>query len=228
MREKIEEKLLLSAIKNKELSHIEHVVAGCLRNDENSWEKFWSLFIPTIKNAIQQTLRRTPHPELAQDIDNIENIFKIMVDKFYEKKKLALCKDLSGLGSWLWTVAHNETRDWLERKYKSGEIDGAAKTDNIDEVEHQLAHNFIDNLQDNQQIMEALDEAYEAIGNIDNNKYKWALRLSILVEDSLSDEEMFALSKDFGKYNLEEIKSKIKKIRKNLDLKLEKKSINGG
>jgi len=223
MSEKIEEKKVLSPISNEKLSRIELIVSGCLRDDEKSWEEFWTLFIPTIKKAIEQTLRRTPHPELAQDVDNIENIFKVIVDKFYEKKKLVLCKDLSGLESWLWMVAHNDTRDWLARKFNSGEIDGVANTDNIDDVEYQLAHNSIDTLQDNQEIMQALDEAYEVLGQIDNNKYKWALRLAVIVEDSLSDKEISALSKEFGKYNPDEIKNKIKKIRMNLDLKLEKK-----
>jgi len=120
-------------------------------------------------------------------------------------------------------VAHNDTRDWLARKYNSGEIDGAANTDNIDDVEYQLAHNSFDALHDNQEIMQALDETYEALGQIDNNKYKWALRLSIIAEDCLSDKEISALSKEFGKYNPDEIENKIRQIRKNLDLKLEKK-----
>lgn len=223
MGEKIEENKDISPLSNEKIDKIESIVSGCLRNDQKSWEEFWTLFIPTIKKAIKQTLHRTPHPELAQDIDNVENIFKTIVDKFYEKKKLALCKDLSGLESWLWMVAHNATRDWLARKYNSGEIDGATNTDNIDDVEYPLAHNYIDALHDNQEIMKALDETYETLGQIDNHKYKWALRLSIIAEDSLSDKEISALSKEFGKYNPDEIKNKIKQIRKNLDLKLEKK-----
>lgn len=222
MREKFEDKNVALITPNK-LKYINSIVAGCLQNNEKSWEEFWTLYIPTIKKAIEQTLRRTPHPELAQDVDNIENIFKIIVDKFYEKKKLALCKDLSGIESWLWTIAHNDTRDWLARKYNSGEIDGVANTDNIDDIEYKLAHNSSDTLQDNQEIMQALDEAYEALGQIDNNKYKWALRLSIMAEDSLSHKEISDLSKEFGKYNPDEIKNKIKKIRTNLDLKLERK-----
>jgi hypothetical protein len=223
MGEKIEENKDISPLSNEKLNKIESIVAGCLQDDSKSWEEFWTLFIPTIKKAIKQTLHRTPHPELAQDIDNVENIFKIIVDKFYEKRKLALCKNLSGMEAWLWIIAHNDTRDWLARKYNSGEIDGAANTDNIDDVEYQLAHNYIEALHDNQEIMQALDETYEALGQIDNNKYKWALRLSIIAEDSLSDKEIYVLSKEFVKYKPDEIKNKIKQIRKNLDLKLEKK-----
>ncbi len=223
MCEKIEEKKVIVPITPEKLEYIKNVVTGCLRNDEKSWEEFWTLFIPTIKKAIKQTLHRTPHPELAQDIDNVENIFKTIVDKFYKNNKLALCKDLSGIYSWLWIIAHNDTRDWFARKDKSGEIDGMGDSDSYDDVENQLAHNSIDVLQDKKEIMQALNETYKEMGQIDNHKYKWALRLSIIAEDYLNNEEISALSKEFGKYTPDEIKDKLKKIRKNLDLKLEKK-----
>ncbi len=92
MVEKIEENKDISPLSNEKLNKIESIVAGCLRDDSKSWEEFWTLFIPTIKKAIKQTLHRTPHPELAQDIDNVENIFKTIVDKFYEKKSLLYAK----------------------------------------------------------------------------------------------------------------------------------------
>lgn len=174
----------------------------CLQHDRTAWEEFFRRFSPLIKKAIRRTFIKYCARELASDMDNICDIHAAIVEKLYAKGVLHQCRDLSGLRAWIIRLSANQTLDWLKHR---GRIKNSPAVDaeNAVSLSTTLGEDGQATLQDILEDMDAdiwalrqmeaqrlyLDNVLEQLASLNNSTQRWILRLSILAQMSLAEQE---------------------------------------
>ena len=199
---------------------IEQLVERCLRHDQQAWSEFLRRYIPLIKRSIKTTLRRSGFPEY-EDIDVIDEIWVRIFEKLYKDNKLELCVNLAGIDDWLFTISMNQTYDWLKNKTRSGQI--VIWKGNREEPDTLFTNDFLEDLLSDQETIERLKDTLAELSKIPNKKIMWALRLCIIAEEPLTDKEIDALSSEFNRYGVGEVKQKIADILQRLYERIERK-----
>ena len=179
----------------------------CLLHNRAAWEEFFLRFSPLMKMAIRRTFIKSGVKELAEDFDNIADIHAELVGKLYGKGILRKCKDLDGLRPWLVRVSINQTLEWLVHRGRIKRLPAIQEEQFMRRLSAPLTEDGELTLQDLledagadlflqleqsacQQFAECLlDQLLE----IKNLTLRWTLRLSILGQLSLSDEELYQL-----------------------------------
>ncbi len=95
----------------------QQLIEGCLEGNgkENrpAWNEFFRRFIPYIKEGIREQLKSCRRLDLCYNQEVLLDIHEKIVVKLYSRRVLRQCTNPSGIRSWLKTVAHNQTIDWL-------------------------------------------------------------------------------------------------------------------
>jgi DNA-directed RNA polymerase specialized sigma24 family protein len=178
------------------------LVEKCLENSREAWEEFFRRYIFLIKDTVKRNLDGT----IGSNIDTIEEITFRVFKKLYKKGILWTCKNPYGIESWLVTISRNQTIDWLKEqkrikrlpKNQSEEstilfssplnFNGSNKTIEdilyIHQKDLPFEKNFIDEVDH-----DLLVEVFKKLQTVNNSKYKWVYRLSLLSCQKLSKVE---------------------------------------
>ncbi len=211
-----EEKFMLDALSTEDLFEL------CLNNHRAAWEEFFRRYIPLIKSSIKKTLGY----ELGKDIEKVSEIYVQVVEKLYSQGKLRDCNNPARIEPWLWEIARNQAIDWLiarKRIKRMPEVqseiamlslDGPA-SNNSEITLAELIHankDACDALQDSKvQYTLFKEKIFSSLAKIQNLKYRWCLRLSLLGMEPLTEREIAKLA-EFISLSRKEIKARIDHI----------------
>lgn len=183
----------------------DELVSLCLENSREAWNEFFRRFIPLIKRTIKSVLTSMGHARMSRDIDIIADVHESVVTALYGRGILEQCDSPACIGIWLKKVVRNKTIDWLRSRGRlknlpeksAGEstislhtpLDGAGSLAVIDTLEDMTADIGIEKY-----IVE-LETMLSRMNGLDNVKAFWAIRLSIIAYDPLSEKEIRNLSR---------------------------------
>jgi DNA-directed RNA polymerase specialized sigma24 family protein len=185
-----------------ELLSVEAIVQRCLQHDRSAWNEFFIRFTPLLNKAIRNTLIRNDATAQSQDLDIIQDIYLKVVEKLYTRNILSKCPRVEGIASWLATVASHQAIDWLKEKGRLKNLprlrdetatcsldapldeDGSTLYDVLSAEEH-----------DDDVPPPPLGELMlSQVHGLQNEKQRWVLRLSILGQVELQEDEYQALA----------------------------------
>lgn len=204
----------------------QQLVRLCLENDRPAWEEFFRRFIPTIKNAIKEKLGLSGRPNLCFDEEVLWNIHEKIVVKLYNKGILRQCAKPSGLRSWLKTIAHNQTTDWLKEQGRKKRLPQRAAECSTLSLFAPLKRNpdltleatLADKSESDEELRTYLDKILKDMDQIEDEKKYWILRLSIVAHLPLLQEELAKLATYSG-HSESTLKSHFEKIMPKLEAK---------
>lgn len=223
---------------------------ACKAGNRQAWNEFFDRFRPLIRRSIAGLLlrRSTSNMFIADDDDIVWDIHEKVVIKLYRDGGLSGCRDTRGIRPWLRTVAENQARDWLkgldtierlpEMDAEHGMISLDApvaagnKTTNIELIDsNEVDKNdgffeFESNCYDHES-NDFFSELLQEIAMITDRRKYWILRLSVLIEDSLSQDEIEELVRFSGLSEVE-ARVKIQEMVDDIDLKREKRETDLG
>lgn len=197
-------------LENREFSCIqladEELVHHCLENHRPAWNEFFRRFIPHIKKAIKKQLRVSGHLDLSRDQDVLWEVHKDIVIKLFDRGWLRKCHDLSGIRPWLKEVASNQTIDWLRKRHSRKTLpERVTDLTNVSlhsptrmDSELLLIDTIEDDLPHSSELDHFLENLLERLGQLDNKKASWVLRLSFVSQLPLSSEELDELTRFSG------------------------------
>ncbi len=208
------------------------LVMLCLQHQRSAWEEFFKRFSPLIKKAIRRTFIKCGARELAEDLDNIWDIHAVLVEKLYAKGALNQCEDLSGLRSWIVRISANQTYSWLRKRWRQKNLPQLQEEQLMRSLSTPLGEDQDYTLQDVTEDEEAdlfaqLDVAasqlyaecvIDQISTINNIKNRWILRLHIIGQLVLSDDELKSL-KSISPLQHNELNDRISTLESSLAVK---------
>lgn len=179
----------------------------CLLQTRSAWDEFFRRFSPIIKKAIRRTFIKCGVRELADDIDNIEDIHALMVEKLYGKGMLRKCKNLDDLRPWLNRITINQSLEWLIHRGRLKRLPALQEEQLMRRLSAPLGKDQEFTLQDLiadeganlfLQLEQVACQQYaecviDQIAALDNPAHRWTLRLTILGQLCLSDAELAQL-----------------------------------
>lgn len=183
------------------------LVSLCLQHQRSAWEEFFRRYSKVLKKAIRRTFIACGARDYARDIDNILDIHAVLVEKLYAKGALTKCPDPSGLPSWLIKISVNQTYDWLKKRGRIKNLPTEKEQQFLKRLSTPLGEDQDFTLEDiiedeDSDLFRQLQQTYyqlyvecviDQLADIKNITYRWILRLSILGQLALTDEELESL-----------------------------------
>ena len=206
------------------------LIDRCLKNERSAWDEFFLRHIPTIKGAIQKTLKVHGRLDAIYDEDVIWSVHERVVKKLCAEGRLSQCKDPDHVKSFLYTIAENQTIDWLRsrgrRKNLPERISEQAKV-SLQAPLGTKSSTTLESLFEAEQetsseIAEGIERLLQDLSGLENEKYLWILRLSILLQMPLNEEEVVSLA-GLSKWDSDGLGERLDTILKALELKEEKR-----
>ncbi len=184
----------------------ESLAGLCISGDRDAWEVFAERFDALILNTIQRIIRSADYGSAAETFFEIEvsKIHLTIVTRLKEKNLLAECRDLSGLKSWLRTVAANQAVTHLRNLASRNNLSRLFSETTMDSLQREWGEDGVitlgdmapdddaelDNIQIRLRLLAVTQAVLEEIALEKNRRQAWILRLSIVAILSLDVEEI--------------------------------------
>ena len=212
----------------------QQLIEGCLESNGNenrtAWNEFFSRFIPCIKEGIKEQLKSCCRLDLCYNQEVLWDIHEKIVVKLYSRGVLRQCTNPSGIRSWLKTVAHNQTIDWLMEQGRKKRLPQRQAENSMVSLSTPLREGIDLTIEDtiaataetNDELTGYVEKILDSITEIEDEKKLWVLRLSMVSHLPLCREDVKELSR-FGGHSVDNLVSRLVPIMEGVEAKEEKR-----
>jgi DNA-directed RNA polymerase specialized sigma24 family protein len=212
----------------------QQLIEGCLegngKENRSAWNEFFRRFIPCIKEGIREQLKSCRRLDLCYNQDVLLDIHEKIVIKLYSRSVLRQCTNPSGARSWLKTVAHNQTIDWLMEQGRKKRLPQRQAENSMVSLSAPLWEDCNLTIGDtiaaspkaDEELTVYVENVLDTMVEIQNQKKLWVLRLGILLHLPLSCEELDELAIFTGR-SVDTLQQRLTEMMKGVEAKEEKR-----
>ena len=191
----------------------EKLINLCIKEKSKEvWGKFYHRFNSFIDKHIIRVLVAYDY---SRDVDTLDEIRCLLIDKLYSNKILEQCNDVSNFERWFGTVVKNHTKDWLKKRRKISnslkiieEKETISLTDPVEWDTDITYENIIpDTQEDLQDIKTELEDLLYDIEKM-SDKYRLTLKIATIFYNSLSKDDIEKIAQMRGD-TVKQVKKKI-------------------
>jgi len=207
------------------------LISQCRENIRPAWDEFFKRNIPFIKKNIKKRLFEYGVDPDKSSGDPLWDIHEQVVIKLYHQGALSHCTDTEGIHPWLAIVVKNQVIDWVKTHNRNKRLPQQQTENTMAYLSAPLQSESHITLEDilSEDITSAADLADELelllnkIENLEDEKKKWIIRLSLISLWPLTQEDVENLAV-FRQSPVQEVDRKINAILTRLDEKNKKKA----
>jgi len=213
------------------------IVSECLTGNKEAWEEFFTRFDPVMRDAIVSTLIARPGRKkyVADDDDDVWEIYEKVVIKLYRDDLLLKCTDPTGVRYWLRTVAANTARDWFKSLGRQKNLPGQSEETGMRSIDTPLFDDSETTIGDTIQCessvtledIEFAETLLQDIEGMADRRNYWIHRLSLFAIMPMIAEETDELAR-YNKMHLNAVQEKVAEIAVYVDEKLEERETDLG
>lgn len=188
-------------IKFSELT-IKQLINMCLLSNKEAWNEFFRRYTPTIQQSIKRALAAKDLHRLANDKNNIQDIYLEVVDLLWMENCLSTLEDPNKCEAWLKIVSIRKTIDWIRKYNRQKNLSTKQAEESILSLSVPQNENGSITLGDTifysrSPFTQGENELHEYVDEMKKLPMKelWALRIKLIFYDPLTNEEIRELSR---------------------------------